>query len=55
LCVLAWINHSYEDDLCQATATAEHQAGPHQWHVSLRVLGEFWARGRRALHRPAIH
>ncbi|MFJ8018689.1 hypothetical protein [Streptomyces sp. NPDC096311] len=39
--VLAWINHSYEDDLRQATATAEHQAGPHQWHVSLRILGEF--------------
>ncbi|MFK0154196.1 hypothetical protein ACIQVK_19250 [Streptomyces sp. NPDC090493] len=39
--VLAWINHSYEDDLCQATATAEHQAGPERWHVSLRILGEF--------------
>ncbi|MDX3020104.1 hypothetical protein [Streptomyces acidiscabies] len=39
--VLAWINHSYEDDLRQATATAEHQASPHQWHVSLRILGEF--------------
>lgn len=39
--VLAWINHTYEDDLRQATAAAEHQAGPHQWrHVSLRILGE---------------
>ncbi|GGP80835.1 hypothetical protein [Streptomyces melanogenes] len=39
--VLAWINHSYEDDLRQASATAEHQAGPHRWHVSLRIPGEF--------------
>ncbi|MGI5414161.1 hypothetical protein ACQEV9_46180 [Streptomyces chartreusis] len=39
--VLAWINHSYEDDLRRATATAEHQASPHRWHVSLRILGEF--------------
>ncbi|MFI1408785.1 hypothetical protein ACH4Y0_02425 [Streptomyces sp. NPDC020707] len=39
--VLAWISHSYEDDLRRATATAEHQAGPEHWHVSLRVLGEF--------------
>ncbi|PWI04914.1 hypothetical protein DIZ27_42450 [Streptomyces sp. NWU339] len=31
--VLAWINHSYEDDL--------RQAGTHRWHVSLRILGEF--------------
>ncbi|MEV5850389.1 hypothetical protein AB0M32_51390 [Streptomyces sp. NPDC051985] len=38
---LAWIHHSYEDDLSEATATAEHQAGPERWHVSLRILGEF--------------
>ncbi|MFC5220076.1 hypothetical protein [Streptomyces coerulescens] len=39
--VLAWINHNYEDDLRRATATAEHQAGLHRWHVSLRIFGEF--------------
>ncbi|MGW2612719.1 hypothetical protein ACWC4A_52025 [Streptomyces mirabilis] len=38
--VLAWIHHSYEDDLRQATATAKGPAGPHRWHVSLRILGE---------------
>ena len=26
--VLAWINHSFEDDLRQATATAEHPGRP---------------------------
>ncbi|BBC28720.1 hypothetical protein SGFS_000110 [Streptomyces graminofaciens] len=39
--VLAWIHHSDEDDLRQATATAEGPAGPDRWHVSLRILGEF--------------
>ncbi|MFM9499755.1 hypothetical protein ACKI1Q_39975 [Streptomyces galilaeus] len=38
--VLAWIHHSYEDALHRATATAESQAGPGRWHVSLRLLGE---------------
>ncbi|MFJ8158516.1 hypothetical protein [Streptomyces sp. NPDC094468] len=39
--LLAWINHSYEDDIRQATAIAERPAGPHRWHVSLRIPGEF--------------
>ncbi|MFD8385244.1 hypothetical protein ACFV2X_43130 [Streptomyces sp. NPDC059679] len=39
--VLAWIDHSYEDDLRQATATAVEQVDPNRWHVSLRILGEF--------------
>jgi hypothetical protein len=37
--VLAWIHHSYEDDLHRAMATAKSEAG--RWHVSLRLLGEF--------------
>ncbi|WP_326693368.1 MULTISPECIES: hypothetical protein [unclassified Streptomyces] len=39
--VLTWIDHSYEDDLRRATATALLEAGTGRWHVSLRILGEF--------------
>ena len=39
--VLAWIDHSYEDDLREATATAVREVSPGRWHVSLRILGEF--------------
>ncbi|MFE4829955.1 hypothetical protein [Streptomyces sp. NPDC056672] len=39
--LLAWINHSYQDDLRNATATAINENTPGHWHVSLRLIGEF--------------
>ncbi|MFD3923054.1 hypothetical protein [Streptomyces sp. NPDC058595] len=39
--LLAWIDHSFQDDLRRSTATAFGEEQPGHWWVSLQVFGEF--------------
>lgn len=39
--LLAWISHSFEDDLRRATATACGEERPGHWRVRLEKFGEF--------------
>lgn len=39
--LLAWIDRDYEDDLRDATATAQAAIADGRWSVELRIPGEF--------------